>query len=129
MGEYHTADIARQPKPKTPRQAEALKKAAKDLCTSAETAEDLKRFYQAFALCLDYGGYQLFHAAQEITGFSLSEEFPYEYACGCFEFLDGFELLRYLEASEFGAVTWEPVPNTGCKKAVLGEVNEATPAH
>ena len=110
-------------------QAEAFKEAAKALCAFVETAEDLKRFYQAVAPCLDYGGYQLFNAAQEITGFSLSREFPYEDACGCFELLDGFELLRYLKASEFGAVSWEIVPGTDCKKAVLGVVDESTPAH
>ena len=110
-------------------QAEAFKGAAKALCASVEAAEDLKRFYRAIAPCLDYGGFLLFNAAQEITGFSLSEEYPHEDACGCFEFLDGFELLRYLIASEFGAVTWEPVPDTGCKKAVLEEVDKSTPAY
>ena len=110
-------------------QAEAFKGAAKALCAAVEAAEDLKRFYQAIAPCLDYGGFLLFNAAQEITGFSLPEEFPYEDACGCFEFLDGSELLRYLIASEFGAVTWEHVPDTGCEKAVLGEVDESTPAY
>ena len=110
-------------------QAEAFKGAAKALCAAVETAEALKRFYQAIAPCLDYGGFILFNAAQEITGFSLSEEYPYEDACGCFEFLDGFELLRYLIASEFGAVTWEPMPDAGCKKAVLGEVDESTSAY
>ena len=110
-------------------QAEAFKGAAKAICASVETAEDLKRFYQAIAPCLDYGGFHLFNTAQEITGFSLSEEFPYEDACGCFEFLDGFELLRYLVSSEFGAVTWVTVPDTDCKKAILGEVDESTPAH
>lgn len=110
-------------------QAEAFKGAAKALCAAVEAAEDLKRFYQAIAPCLDYGGFLLFNAAQEITGFSLPKEFPYEDACGCFEFLDGFELLRYLIASEFGAVTWEPVPDTDCKKAILGEVDKSSPAH
>ena len=56
-------------------------------------------------------------------------EFPYEDACGCFEFLDGLELLRYLKASEFGAVTWELVSGTECKKAILGEVDESTPVY
>ena len=110
-------------------QADAFKAAAKALCASAEAAEDLKRFFQAVAPCLDRDGFLLFHAAQEITGFSLSREFPYEDACGRFEFLDGFELLRYLEASEFNAVSWELVPDTGCKKAILREVDKSTPAH
>lgn len=53
----------------------------------------------------------------------------YEDACGYFEFLGGFELLRYLKASEFDAVSWEIVPGTDCKKAILKEVDESTPAH
>ena len=110
-------------------QAEAFKEVAKAICASVETSEDLKRLYQAVIPCLDCDGFHLFNAAQEITGFSLSREFPYEDACGCFEFLDGFELLRYLEASEFNAVSWELVSDTGCKKAILREVDESTPAH
>ena len=110
-------------------QAEAFKEVAKTYCAAVDTSEDLKRLYQAAAPYLDSGGFNLFDAAQEITGFSLSEEFPYEDACGCFEFLDGLELLRYLKASEFGAVTWELVSGTKCKKAILGEVDKSTPAY
>lgn len=108
------------------RQAEAFKQLA---CAAVRSSEDLKRLYIAASPCLDSCGFILFSAAQEITGFCLSREFPYEDACGCFEFLDGFELLRYLKASEFGAVSWELVPGTGCKKAVLRDVDELTPAY
>ena len=107
-------------------QAEAFKRVA---CSAVGTAEDLKQIYEAATPCLDSSGFNLFSAAQEITGFCLPREFPYEDACGCFEFLDGFELLRYLKASEFGAVSWEAVPNTDCKKAILREVDESTPAY
>ena len=110
-------------------QAETFKAVVKVLCTAVGTAEVLKRIYQAAASNLDNGGFNLFDAAREITGFCLPREFPYEDACGCFEFMDGFELLRYLKASEFGAVIWEPVPETDCRKAVLGEVDESTPAY
>ena len=110
-------------------QVEAFKAVAKTLCTSVETAKDLKRLYQAAAPYLDNGGFNLFDAAREITGFCLGREFPYEDARGCFEFLDGLELLRYLKASEFGAVTWELVSGTEGKKAILGEVDKSTPAY
>ena len=110
-------------------QAKAFKEMAKTICTSVETAEDLKWLYGVAASYLDDGGFNLFDAAQEITGFCLSREFPYEDACGCFEFLNGTELLRYLIASEFGAVDWETIPSINCKKAVLREVDESTPAY
>lgn len=110
-------------------QAEAFKEIAKTFCAAVNTAEDLKRIYQVAASHLDDGGFNLFDAAQEITGCRLGREFPYKDACGCFEFLDGYELLRYVIASEFGAVTWETVPSTECKKAILGEVDESTPAY
>ena len=61
----------------TEQQAEAFKEVAKTYCAAVDTAEDLKRLYQAAAPYLDDGGFNLFDAAQEITGFSLSEEFPY----------------------------------------------------
>ena len=56
-------------------------------------------------------------------------EFPYEDACGCFEFLDGFELLRYLKASEFGAVGWGSAPGADSKKVILREVDESIPTY
>ena len=110
-------------------QAGACKGALQAFCGLAQTAEELKRIYGTVSPFLDDGGINLFHAAQEITGFQPYEAFPYEDACGCFEFLDGFELLRYLKASEFGAVAWKPVPGTDCKEAVLREVDESTPAY
>lgn len=111
------------------RQAEAFKAVVKALCTAVGTTKDLKRIYQVAASYLDDGGFNLFDAAREITDFCLSGEFPYEDACGCFEFLDGSELLRYLKASEFGAVSWETVPGTDCKKAILREVDVSTPTY
>ena len=59
------------------RQTEAFKAVVKALCTAVGTAEDLKRIYQVAASCLDDGGFNLFDAAQEITGFRLGREFPY----------------------------------------------------
>ena len=107
-------------------QAKVFKQVA---CAAVGAAEELKLLYNAAAPCLDNGGFNLFYAAQDITGFCLYREFPYEDACGCFEFLDGFELLRYLKAFEFGAIDWEIVPGTGCRKAILREVDESTQAY
>lgn len=110
-------------------QAEAFKGMAKTVCAGVSTGAELKRLYESIAPCLDSGGLNLFYAAREITGVRLYKAFPYEDACGCFEFLDGFELLRYLKASRFGAVDWESILDTECKKAVLKEVDESTPAY
>lgn len=110
-------------------QADACKGALQALGAAAGTAEELKRIYGAVSPFLDAAGFTLFHAAQEITGIRLSAAFPYEDACGCFEFLDGFELLRYLKASEFGAVDWGPAPGSDSRKAILREVDESTPAY
>ena len=109
-------------------QAGACKGALQALCGASQTAEELKRIYGTISPFLDDSVINLFHAAQDITGFQLYEAFPYEDACGCFEFLDGFELLRYLKASEFGAVEWKPDPGTDCREAVLKEVDESSPA-
>lgn len=109
--------------------AEAFGEVIRIFCALAQTAEELKRIYTSISPVLDDSGFVLFHAAQDITGCRLAEEFPYEDACGCFEFMDGYEQLRYLTAFEFGAVDWESVPGTDCKKAILREVDESTPAY
>ena len=73
------------------------------------------------------GGFRLFRAAGEITGIrNLWEEFPYEDACGRFEEANGHELLRYLTAAHFGAVSWEVVPGTTYERAILREVDTST---
>ena len=95
-----------------------------------DTAENFRQVYERAALRHDPEGFQLFFAAQEVTGIRrLWEEFPYEDACGCFEFADGRQLLRYLTAARFGAVSWETVPGTTYEKAILGKVDTSTPEY
>ena len=95
-----------------------------------DTAESVRQVYERTAPQHDPEGFQLFFAAQEVTGIRrLWEEFPYEDACGCFEFADGRQLLRYLTAARFGAVSWETVPGTTYERAVLREVDTSTPEY
>lgn len=95
-----------------------------------DTTEKLKWFYKHVSPQKDPDGFQLYFAAQEITGIRhLWEEFPYEDARGCFEFADSRQLLRYLTAAHFGAVSWEAVPGTTYERAVLQEVDTSTPEY
>ena len=95
-----------------------------------DTTEKLKELYERAAPRHDPDGFRLYFAAQEVTGIKrLWEEFPYEDACGCFAFADGRQLLRYLTAARFGAVSWEIVPGTTYERAVLREVDTSTPEY
>lgn len=85
--------------------------------------------YCKFAAQLDEDGFQLYHAAQRITGFQPYDAFPYEDNRGAFEAADGHTLLRYLEAAHFDAVTWEIVPGTTYERAILGKVDTTTPEY
>ena len=78
-----------------------------------DALEKLKELYERVAPQFDPDGFRLYFAAQEVTGIKrLWEEFPYEDAYGRFEEADGHELLRYLTAAYFKAVSWEIVPGT-----------------
>ncbi|WP_130868910.1 hypothetical protein [Intestinimonas massiliensis (ex Afouda et al. 2020)] len=95
--------------------------------STSDGAEKIKCLYRHFAPRHDPDGFQLYSAAQEVTGIRhLWEEFPYEDACGCFEFADGRQLLRYLTAAYFRAVSWETVPGTTYERAILLEVDTGT---
>lgn len=95
-----------------------------------DTTEKLKWFYKQVSPQNDPDGFQLYFASQEITGIRhLWEEFPYEDTCGCFEFADGRQLLRYLTAAYFQAVSWETVPGTTYERAILQEVDISTPEY
>ena len=78
-----------------------------------DKAEELKELYERVASQYDPDGFRLYFAAQEIVGIKrLWEEYPYEDACGRFAEADGHELLKYLTAAYFEAVSWEIVPGT-----------------
>ena len=92
--------------------------------------EKLRQMYDRVAPQLDPNGFHLYFSAQKVTGIRpLWEVFPYEDARGCFEEADGHQLLRYLTAAHFGAVSWEVVPGTTYEKAVLGEIDTGTPQY
>lgn len=110
-------------------QIDACQAALRALCSSPPTLEELKRIYEATAPIQDPYGLGLYFSAKTLTGIELSTYFPYEESQGLFEDAKGPELLRYLTAARFGAVTWEAVPGTDHKKAVLGEVDTSTPEY
>ena len=98
--------------------------------STPDDTEKFKRFYDHISSKHDPHGFQLYFAAQEVTGIKhLWEEFPYEDACGRFELADGRQLLRYLTAAYFQAVSWEIVPGTTYERAILQEVDTSTPEY
>lgn len=107
--------------------ANAFKEAAQAIFASA--AVEPKQIYEVLSTFLDSNGFHLFHAAQELTGFRLSEQFPYEDSRGWFELADNLTQMRYLEAFLFKTAEWEAIPGTACKKANLREVDKSTPAY
>ncbi len=73
---------------------------------------------------------RLYDAALAISGYpNLPGEFPYEDNRGVFDEADGHQLLKYLTALHFHAVRWEAVPGTPYEKAVLLDVDTATPEY
>ena len=90
----------------------------------------LRRFYDTIAPDFDDGGFRLYDAALAISGYpNLPGEFPYEDNRGVFDEADGHQLLKYLTALHFHAVRWEAVPGTPYEKAVLLDVDTATPEY
>ncbi len=93
------------------------------------TAEQI---YFALAPTCDEDGFELFRAAEQILGKFDYSHFYYEDSRGYFEAMDGYGMLRYLEADH--AVTlgdntknrWEVVPGTTCEKWVNLTVNHDT---
>lgn len=108
---------------------DASQAALRALCSSPPTNEELKRIYEASAPVQDPHGFGLYVAAKTLTKIEISTYFPYEENRGLFEDAKGPELLRYLTAARFNAVTWEVVPGTAYEKAVLGEVDTSAPEY
>lgn len=91
--------------------------------------DTLKRIYREHAPQLDPEGFQLYRAAEALTGFDLYGTFPYEDNRGLFEEMDGHQLLRWLVAGHFRAVDWTIIPGTCCEAATLREVDTTTPEY
>ena len=108
-------------------QREAYTAALKTIGPIIESGKDVKLLYECVAPCLDREGFTLYRVAEGITGFKLSNAFPYEDCCGRFVMSDGNELIRYLEAYQFGGVSWEIVPGTTYERGVLKEISRNSP--
>ena len=109
---------------------ETLKKALASFCPALDSTEQLRRFYDTIAPDFDEGGFRLYDAALAISGYpNLPGEFPYEDNRGVFDEADGHQLLKYLTAAYFEAVSWEIVPGTTYEKAILGKVDTSTPEY
>ncbi len=114
---------------RTATQMDSCQAALRALCSRPPSNEELKRIYEATAPVQDPYGFGLYVAAKTLTKIEISTYFPYEENRGLFEDAKGPELLRYLTAARFNAVTWEVVPGTTYEKAVLGEVDISAPEY
>ena len=109
---------------------ESLKKAFVSFCPDLDSTEQLRQFYDAISPSFDPDGFRLYDAALTISGYpNIHSEFPYEDNRGAFDHADGHQLLKYLTALRFHAVQWETVSGTPYEKAVLREVDTATPEY
>ena len=109
---------------------ETLKKALASFCPALDSTEQLRRFYDTIAPDFDDGGFRRYDAALAISGYpNLPGEFPYEDNRGVFDEADGHQLLKYLTALHFHAVRWRSCRGTPYEKAVLLDVDTATPEY
>ena len=111
---------------RTTAKLDACQAAVRSLCSQPPSAGELQQIYEAIAPGQDEYGFSLYFAAKHLTGIDVPSHFPYEENQGLFESAKGSLLLRYLTAARFGAVTWEVVPGTCYKKAILGTVDTST---
>ena len=115
---------------RTLKKAKVLQTALLSFCSTLDSGEKLRKFYDCVSLQFDADGFHLYAAAQEVTGISkVYQEFPYEDARGAFEDANGHTLLRYLTAAHFGAVRWDIVPGTTYERATLLDVDTTTPEY
>ncbi|HIZ29885.1 MAG TPA: hypothetical protein H9813_01435 [Candidatus Fournierella merdipullorum] len=123
VGREYTVSIERQKIAK-------LQKVLASFCPVLDSTEKLCRFYDIIAPEFDGDGFHLYDAALAISGIRhIGSEFPYEDNRGAFDFADGRQLLKYLTALRFHAVQWDVVPGTPYEKAILLEVDTATPEY
>ena len=87
-----------------------------------------KEQYAQIAPLADPHGFQLYWAAQALTGIDVPSSFHYEDNRGMFETASGHTLLRYLTALRFNAVQWAIIGG-GYERAVLGTVDTTTPEY
>lgn len=87
-----------------------------------------KEQYTQLASLADPDGFQLYWAAQALTGIDVPSSFHYEDNRGMFEAESGHTLLQHLTALRFNAVQWEIVGG-GYERAVLGAVDTTTPEY
>lgn len=113
----------------TERHADMYQALCRKFIPSDVTAEDI---YFAVAPTYDEEGFALFRAAEQILGQFDYGHFYYEDSRGYFEEMDGYGMLRYLEADHAVALgdntknRWEVVPGTTCEKWINLTVNHDT---
>lgn len=110
-------------------QSAALQAALQKFCPRLSSVEDMKRFYDTVSPSIDRENFTLYHMAEKVLGMDVSSAFPYEDSHGLFEEMKGRQLLRWLTAAYFHAVTWTIVPGTTYEKAALREVDTSTPEY
>lgn len=98
----------------------------RQFCTQPFTAEQLYRYA---APRLDPDGFRLYAAVCHVTGINIHDCFHYEENRGMFEDMPFVDMVRYLEAAHFGAITWEVVPGTAYERAVLGTIDASDPEY
>ncbi len=101
--------------------------ALKDVCDSSKL--DAESLYNLVAPYLDPEGWTRYQIAKELTGVNVYSDFYTEDNLGYFEGDTATVHMRYLEASAFGAVEYEIMPNTCYERAVLGEVDCNAPSY
>ena len=134
--EYNSADAERYSLSKALHTAEREKSAYQALCKklipSTVTFDMAEQMYFAIAPVYDSEGFELFRAGEQILGKFDYGSFYYEDARGYFEEMDGYGLLRYLEADNARALgdhtenRCEIVPGTTCDRWVNLNVNHET---
>ena len=107
-------------------QVACLSSLFKRFCTQQPTVEQL---YCYAAPYLDPDGFRLYAAACHVTDINIHNYFHYEENCGMLETMLFADMLRYLEAAHFDAITWEIVPGTTYEEAILETIDTSTPEY